>query len=136
MELLGSIGPTGLALALTILLLLGTKSGGRGKQLTWPQGAWCGIFAGASYQASTSEPFTSINKLINDLLKLPFTAVPDITMPAVAFTLLIYMWYATLTVRKIGIVAILFFYSAGGAGGGWAIFSTQVSAIMQRMAAG
>ncbi|MDX3645309.1 hypothetical protein [Streptomyces sp. MB09-02B] len=129
----GNLGIVGLAVALTVLLLVGIKGGGKVKPLGWWPCLVLGMLAGSSYYAAGGV-FAIIPDLVNGGLTAARGLVPGVTMAAVALTLAIVIGFKKLTTKQVAILGIVFWYAASGAGGVWgqvakaiANLGTQVS---------
>jgi hypothetical protein len=135
MKILGHIGAPGLALILTVVLILGTRTDGKAKTLAWGQALFVGLLAGASYQAA-GPPWDLVSSLINDdLLGVAFAAYPGLSMPAVCCLIVASLAYKRMKPRAAGLHAIVLTYVAGGAGGVWAYGSTVIALVVQRASA-
>lgn len=127
-SLLGSLGTAGLAVALTVLLWLGTTSGGKIKPLGWGVCLALSMIAGAAFKAAGT-PFDLISNLVNDLVGLTGQVVPGFTMPAFALTMLIVILFKRLTTRQVAMLGVVFWYIASGAGGAWGILASKIALI-------
>lgn len=122
----GNLGIVGLAVCLTVLLLVGVKGGGMIKPLEWWPCLVLGMLAGSSYYAAGG-----IFKIVPDLVAGGLTAaqglVPGMTMAAIALTLAIIIFFKKLTTKQVAILGIIFWYAASGAGGLWGQVATAIS---------
>lgn len=132
-SILGSLGTVGLAGALTVLLLLGTTTGGKVKPLGWGACLILSMIAGAAYNAAGT-PFNLVASLINDGIGLFSNVLPRYSMAAIALTLTIVIAYKKLTTRQVSMLSIVFWYVASGAGGAWIIIAQKVGLIMHSIA--
>lgn len=131
---LAGLGTFGLALALTVLLVLGTKnSGGKLKPLSWGLTLVISMLAGSAYAAS-GPPFAWINDMVKDAIGMAQEAWPQLTMPAIALVTLVVLLFAKLSLRGVAIVGIVFFYVAANAGGSWTLIADQITNIQQAIA--
>ena len=131
-SVVGNLGIAGLAVVMTVLLLVGIKGGGKVKPLGWWPCLIGGMLAGSAYAAAGG-----IFKLVPDLvgagLKAAQGIVPGVTMPGVALTLAIIILFKKLTTKQVAILGIIFWYAASGAGGVWSTVSHSISSIGQQV---
>jgi hypothetical protein len=132
-SILGSLGTVGVAGALTILLILGTTTGGKLKPLGWGMTLFLAMIAGSAYKAAGS-PFNLVSSLVNDGIGMFNDVLPGYSMAAIALTLAIIIASKKLTTRQVAVIGIIFWYVASGAGGAWGIVAEKVSLIMQSVA--
>ncbi|MER7801234.1 hypothetical protein [Streptomyces parvulus] len=132
-SLFGNLGIVGLAVALTVLLLVGIKGGGKVKPLGWWPCLILGMLAGSAYAAAGG-----IFKLVPDLvgagLDVAQGIVPGVTMPAVALTLAIVILFKKLDTKQVALLGIVFWYAASGAGGIWSTVSESIANLGQQVA--
>lgn len=133
MTILGSLGTVGLAVALTFLLILGTKSGGKVKPLGWGATLVLSMIAGAAYKAA-GQPFDLVSSLVNDAISLTGEVLPRYSMPGMALTLLIVILWAKLSTRQVAMIGIAFWYVASGADGAWGIVADWIQLVATRVA--
>lgn len=133
MQLLGSLGAVGLAGALTVLLWLGTSTGGKLKPLSWGACLFLSMVAGASYKAA-GPPFDVVSDLVNDLIGTSGQVLPGYSMPAFALTLAIIILFKKLSTRQVSMLGIVFWYVASGAGGVWGIVAVKIALIASNLA--
>ena len=124
----GNLGIVGLAVALTVLLLVGIKGGGKVRPLGWWPCLILGMLAGSAY-AAAGGIFKIVPDLIGSLLKATQGLVPGITMPAVALVLAIVILFKLLNTKQVAILGIVFWYAASGAGGIWGTVSESIASI-------
>ncbi|WTW95443.1 hypothetical protein OG216_19570 [Streptomycetaceae bacterium NBC_01309] len=132
-SILGSLGTVGLAGVLTVLLILGTKPGGKVQPLGWGTCLVLSMIAGAAYKAAGT-PFDLVSDLVNDGIGLFTDVLPGYSMAALALTLAIVLAYKRLTTRQVSVLGIVFWYVASGAGGAWSIVAEKIQVIMQSLA--
>lgn len=131
-DVLGSIGTVGLAVALTALLIFGTKGGGKLNPLGWWTTLIVAMLAGSAYYAAGT-PFTIVSDLVSALIGLVQGVTPGITVSGIAFFLVIVILWARLTTRQVAITGIVFWYVASGAGGIWGTVAESIEGIAQRV---
>ncbi|MFE2353455.1 hypothetical protein [Streptomyces parvulus] len=132
-SLFGNLGIVGLAVALTVLLLVGIKGGGKVKPLGWWPCLILGMLAGSAYAAAGG-----IFKLVPDLvgagLDVAQGIVPGVTMPAIALTLAIVILFKKLDTKQVALLGVVFWYAASGAGGIWSTVSESIANLGQQVA--
>lgn len=131
-DVLGSIGTVGLAVALTALLIFGTKGGGKLKSLGWWTTLILAMLAGSAYYAAGT-PFTIVSDLVNALTGLAQGITPGITVAGLALLLAITIFFAKLSTRQVALLGIAFWYVASGAGGIWSTVAESIEGIAQRV---
>ncbi|MFC8832336.1 hypothetical protein ACFT8V_03940 [Streptomyces griseoincarnatus] len=129
----GNLGIVGLAVALTVLLLVGIKGGGKVKPLGWWPCLILGMLAGSAY-AAAGGIFKLVPDLVGSALNVAQGIVPGVTMPAVALTLAIVILFKRLDTRQVAILGIVFWYAASGAGGLWGTLSGAIANLGQQVA--
>jgi len=129
----GNLGIVGLAVALTVLLLVGIKGGGKVKPLGWWPCLILGMLAGSAY-AAAGGVFKLVPDLVGAGLDVAQGIVPGVTMPAVALTLAIVILFKRLDTRQVAILGIVFWYAASGAGGLWGTLSDAIANLGQQVA--
>lgn len=129
----GNLGIVGLAVALTVLLLVGIKGGGKVKPLGWWPCLILGMLAGSAY-AAAGGVFQLVPDLVGAGLDVAQGIVPGVTMPAVALTLAIVILFKRLDTRQVAILGIVFWYAASGAGGLWGTLSDAIANLGQQVA--
>ncbi|MDX3398429.1 hypothetical protein [Streptomyces sp. ME01-18h] len=132
-SLFGNLGIVGLAVALTVLLLVGIKGGGKVKPLGWWPCLILGMLAGSSY-AAAGGLFKLVPDLVGSLLDVAQSIVPGVTMPAVALTLAIIILFKKLDTKQVALLGIVFWYAASGAGGLWSTVSEAIANLGQQVA--
>lgn len=133
MESLGNIGIVGLAVVLTALLIVGTKGGGKLKELGWWPCLILGMLAGSSY-AAAGGIFRFVPELVAGGLDLVQGVVPGIAPGAIALTLAVFILFKKLTIRQVSVCAIVFWYVAAGAGGIWGTLADSIASIGDKVA--
>lgn len=144
----GNLGIAGLAVALTALLILGTKAtaaattgkgapssgGGRGKlkPLGWTPCLILGMLAGSCYGAAGGF-FTIVPDLAKEVISLSQSLIPGIGMGAIALTLAIIIGFKKLTTRQVAVLGILFWYVASQSGGVWSTVADAVATLGHRI---
>ncbi|MFI9026351.1 hypothetical protein [Streptomyces sp. NPDC053560] len=132
-SILGALGTVGLAVALTFLLILGTKGGGKIKPLGWGATLVLSMIAGAAYKAAGT-PFDLVSSLVNDAISLTGDVLPRYSMPGMALTLLVVILWAKLSTRQVAVIGICFWYVASGADGAWGIVADKIQLIAVSLA--
>lgn len=127
-SLLGNLGIVGLAVVMTVLLLVGIKGGGKIKPLGWWPCLIGGMLAGSAY-AAAGGIFKLVPDLVGSLLKAVQGFAPGITMPAIALSLAIVILFKKLTTKQVAILGIVFWYAASGAGGVWSTVSHSIASL-------
>lgn len=115
---LGTLGPVGVALGLTALLVFGVPGGGRLKPLGWWTTVLIAMLAASAYTAAGT-PFDIIPNLVGSGIGFAQRFFKGATMPALAMCVLIFMLWKKLTTQQVGYTALVFFYVTSGAGGWW-----------------
>ena len=128
----GNLGIVGLAVAMTTLLLVGIKGGGKIKPLGWWPCLIGGMLAGSAY-AAAGGIFKLVPDLVGSLLKATQGIIPGVTMPAVALTLAIVILFKQLNTRQVAILGIVFWYAASGAGGVWGTVAESIANLGQQV---
>ncbi|UOB09091.1 hypothetical protein MQE23_08500 [Streptomyces sp. HP-A2021] len=128
----GNLGIVGLAVALTVLLLVGIKGGGKVKPLGWWPCLILGMLAGSSY-AAAGGVFKIVPDLVGSLLNVAQSIVPGVTMPAVTLTLAIIILFKKLTKEQVTLLGLVFWYAASGAGGIWGTVSESIANLGQQV---
>ncbi|MGQ4349706.1 hypothetical protein [Streptomyces sp. SAS_275] len=121
-----NLGPVGLAFVLTLLLIFGIPGGGKLKPLGWWPTLILSMLAGSAYKAAGG-PFGIVPDFVGSLIDTARGVVPGVTMPALAFGLAIFILWKKLTTKQVGVLGIIFWYVAAGAGGSWAYVSDAVA---------
>lgn len=129
----GNLGIVGLAVCLTVLLLVGVKGGGKVKPLGWWPCLVLGMLAGSSYYAAGGL-FKIVPDLVNGGLTAAQGLMPGMTMAAVALTLAIVIFFKKLTTKQVAILGIIFWYAASGAGGVWGQVATAIANLGTQVA--
>jgi hypothetical protein len=128
----GNLGIVGLAVALTVLLLVGIKGGGKVKPLGWWPCLILGMLAGSAY-AAAGGVFKLVPDLVGSLLSVAQGIVPGVTMPAVALTLTIIILFKKLEKVQVALLGIVFWYAASGAGGLWGTVAKSIANLGQQV---
>jgi hypothetical protein len=129
----GNLGTVGLALALTVLLLVGIPGGGKLKPLGWWWTLLFSMLAGSAYKAAGGI-FKVVPDLVGSLIGQINTLMPGVTMPALALTTLIVLLFKKLTTRQVALIGISFWYIAAGAGGTWSYLSDSIANLGTNLA--
>lgn len=129
----GNLGPVGLAVVLTVLLIVGIPGGGKIKPLGWWQTLIVSMLAGSAYKAAGGI-FKVVPDLVGSLIATVNGLVPGVTMPALALTLAIVILFKKLTTKQIGLLGIGFWYVASGAGGTWSYVSDSIAHLGANLA--
>ncbi|MFD8774523.1 hypothetical protein [Streptomyces sp. NPDC059916] len=132
-SLLGTLGPFGLAVVLTIVLFFGTAGGGKAKPLSWGWALALSLLAGASY-AAAAWPFSLVKGVISDLLSLGQGVFPNLTLPAIGLSMVAIVVWKKLSLRGVVMMGIPFFYIASSADGGLGVFADKIALAAQHMA--
>jgi hypothetical protein len=122
----GNLGPVGLALVLTVLLIVGIPGGGKLKPLGWWPTLILSMLAGSAYKAAGGL-FKVVPDFLNSIVGTVTGMVPGVTMPALALALAIFVLFKKLTTKQIGFLGIAFWYVAAGAGGTWSYISDSIA---------
>ncbi|MEU9670377.1 hypothetical protein AB0E25_33350 [Streptomyces bobili] len=122
----GNLGPVGLALVLTVLLVFGIPGGGQLKPLGWWPTLLLSMLAGSAYKAAGGI-FKLVPDLVGSLIGTVNSVLPGATMPAIALALAIFILFKKLTTKQVGLLGIAFWYVAAGAGGTWAYLSDAIA---------
>lgn len=122
----GNLGPVGLALVLTVLLVFGIPGGGQLKPLGWWPTLLLSMLAGSAYKAAGGL-FKIVPDLVGSLIGTVNSVLPGATMPAIALALAIFILFKKLTTKQVGLLGIAFWYVAAGAGGTWSYLSDSIA---------
>jgi hypothetical protein len=122
----GNLGPVGLALVLTVLLVFGIPGGGQLKPLGWWPTLLLSMLAGSAYKAAGGL-FKIVPDLVGSLIGTVNSVLPGVTMPAIALALAIFILFKKLTTKQVGLLGIAFWYVAAGAGGTWSYLSDSIA---------
>lgn len=128
----GNLGIVGLAVVMTVLLLVGIKGGGKVQPLGWWPCLIGGMLAGSAY-AAAGGVFKMVPDLVGSLLKAAQGVAPGLTMPAIALTLAIIILFKRLTTKQVAVLGIVFWYAASGAGGLWGTLSHTIAGLGQQV---
>ncbi|MGW4042976.1 hypothetical protein [Streptomyces sp. NPDC004721] len=122
----GNLGPVGLAVVLTVLLLVGIPGGGKLKPLGWWPTLILSMLAGSAYKAAGGL-FRLVPDLVGSVISTVNGVIPGVTMPALALATAIFILFKKLTTKQVGILGIFFWYIAAGAGGTWGYVSNAIA---------
>lgn len=122
----GNLGIVGLAVVLTILLIVGIKGGGKVKPLGWWPCLILGMLAGSAY-AAAGGLFKLVPDLVGSGVKLLQQSVPGLGMGAIALGLAIFILFKKQTTKQVAVLGIVFWYVAAGAGGVWSTVSQAIA---------
>lgn len=114
----GNLGIVGLAVVMTVLLLVGIKGGGKVKPLGWWPCLIGGMLTGSAYYAAGGV-FKIVPDLVDSGLKTVQGLIPGVTMAAIALCLAIIIFFKGLSTKQVAIMGIIFWYAASAAGGIW-----------------
>ncbi|MEV6565906.1 hypothetical protein [Streptomyces kronopolitis] len=131
-SLLGTLGPFGLAFLLTIVLVVGTKGGGKVKPLSWGWALLLSVIAGASY-AAAAWPFSLVKGVINDGLSLADGVFPGLTLSAIGLSMAAIIAWKKLSTRGVAMMGIPFFYIASSADGGLGKLADKIALLAQHL---
>lgn len=123
----GNLGPVGLALVLTVLLLVGIPGGGKLKPLGWWQTLFASLLAGSAYKAAGG-PFKFVPDLVGSIIHT-IVQTFGVSLPALALSAAIFLLFRKLTTKQVGVVGIVFWYIAAGAGGSWSYLSDSIANV-------
>lgn len=129
----GNLGIVGLAVALTTILIVGIKGGGKLRPLGWWPCLILGMLAGSAY-AAAGGLFGIVPELVNEGISLIQGMIPGVGMGAIALTVALVIFYKKLTTRQVAICGIVFWYVAAGAGGIWSTVADTITAISDKVA--
>lgn len=118
--------PISLALVLTVILIFGIPGGGQLKPLGWWPTLILSMLAGFAYKAAGG-PFKFIPDLIGSLIGTASKVLPGVTMTALALSLAAFILFKKLTTKQVGLLGIVFWYVAAGAGGSWSYLSDAIA---------
>jgi hypothetical protein len=124
----GNLGPVGLAVVLTALLIFGIPGGGKLKPLGWWPTLLFSMLAGSAYKAAGGI-FQIVPDFVGSVIATINGFIPGVTMPALALSTLIFILFKKLTTKQIGVLGIFFWYIAAGAGGSWSYISEAIANI-------
>lgn len=129
----GNLGTVGLAVVLTVLLLVGIPGGGKLKPLGWWPTLILSMLAGSAYKAAGGL-FKVVPDLVGSLIATVNDVLPGVTMPALALAMAIFILFKRLSTRQVGVLGIAFWYVAAGAGGTWAYVSDAIANLGANLA--
>ncbi|MDN3056886.1 hypothetical protein PH213_20490 [Streptomyces sp. SRF1] len=132
-SVLGTIGPVGLAVLLTVILIVGTTSGGKVKPLGWGWALFLSVLAGASY-AAADWPFSLVRGVVRDLVALSDGVIPGLTLPAIGLSMLAIILWQKMTTRGVVMMGIPFWYIAASANGGLGILADKIAQVSHQLA--
>ncbi|GGZ73045.1 hypothetical protein ACFOOM_01125 [Streptomyces echinoruber] len=135
-SLMPALGPEGLALVLTAMLIFGTKETktGKAKPLGWWWVLILSLIAGASYVAA-GWPFDIVPTLVmGDLVGVIAAIKPGLSLPAIGLTLMVVLAWVGLTRRQVAVIGIILFYLLAGSGGGLGILAERIRATADHFA--
>ncbi|MFZ3569441.1 hypothetical protein ACNYS0_21045 [Streptomyces sp. BH034] len=121
----GDLGPVGIALVLTALLIFGIPGGGKLNPLGWWTTLLVAMLAASAYKAAGSI-FTIVPDAAGTVIDFLRSLIKGATMPALTLTVAIFILYKKLSTKQLGIVALIFFYLAQGAGGNWTYLADAI----------
>lgn len=128
-----NLGPVGLAVVLTALLVFGIPGGGKLKPLGWWPTLILSMLAGSAYKAAAG-PFQVVPDFMGSAIGTVNQVIPGITMPALALSMAIFILYKKLTTKQVGALGIFFWYVAAGAGGSWSYMSDAIANMAVNLA--
>jgi hypothetical protein len=129
----GNLGTVGLALVLTVLLLVGIPGGGKVKPLGWWWTLLFSMLAGSAYKAAGGI-FKLVPDFVGSVISYINGVIPGVTMPALALATLIFVLFKKLTTKQVAVIGIFFWYIAAGAGGSWAYLSDSIAHLGTNLA--
>ncbi|MET7809804.1 hypothetical protein ABZT26_02955 [Streptomyces sp. NPDC005395] len=135
-SLIGPLGPVGLAVVLTAVLIFGTKEGkeGKAKPLGWWAVLFLSLLAGAAFTAG-GWPFNVVPNIVtNDLLGTLGAVMPGLAMPAIALTIMAILAWVGLTRRQVAVTGLILFYVLSGSGGGLGTVPERINAVARHFA--
>ncbi|MFB8347969.1 hypothetical protein [Streptomyces niveus] len=132
-SLFGTLGPVGLAVVLTVVLIVGTKGDGQAKALSWGSCLILSVLAGASFAAG-GWPFTLVRGLVNDLVTLVNSFLPGLSYPAIGLCMAAIIAWKKMSRRGVSMMGIAFWYVAASADGGLGILAEKIAAASQQLA--
>lgn len=128
-----NLGPVGLAFVLTVLLFFGIPGGGQLRALGWWPTLILSMLAGSAYKAAGG-PFAIVPDFVGSLISMAQGVIPGVTMPALALALAIFILFKKLTTKQVGVLGIVFWYVAAGAGGSWSYVSDSIANMAANLA--
>ncbi|MEU1155751.1 hypothetical protein ABZ369_22420 [Streptomyces sp. NPDC005918] len=121
----GDLGPVGVATVLTALLIFGIPGDGKLKPLGWWTTLLVAMLAASAYKAAGGI-FTIAPDAAGTVIDFLRSLIKGLTMPALTLTVAIFILYKKLSTKQLGLVALVFFYLAQGAGGNWTYLSDAI----------
>lgn len=121
----GDLGPVGVAMGLTALLIFGVPGGGKLKPLGWWTTLFAALLAASAYKAAGGI-FTIVPDAAGQVIDFMRSLIKGATMPALTLCVAIFILYKRLSTKQLGYTALIFFYLAQGAGGNWTYFSDAI----------
>ncbi|MFE0689003.1 hypothetical protein ACFV0Z_12755 [Streptomyces xiamenensis] len=124
-EVLGSLGAGGAALALTVVLVLGMKAAGKGRQLPWIAVLILSMVAATCYAAAGG-----LWSLPADLLGSLLGAIGvgggdgplgNVGMGAICICVAAWIYWKQMSLKQLAIAGFVMAYVAGRAGGIWGV---------------
>ena len=122
----GNLGPVGLAVVLTVLLLVGIPGGGKLKPLGWWSTLLVSMLAGSAYKAAGGI-FKIVPDFVGSMIATVNGVIPGLSMPALALATGIFILFKKLTTKQVGVLGIFFWSIAAGAGGTWSYLSDSIA---------
>jgi hypothetical protein len=129
----GNLGPVGLAVVLTVLLLVGIPGGGKLKPLGWWPTLIFSMLAGSAYKAAGGF-FKVVPDFVGSIIDTVNGIIPGLTMPALALATAIFILFKRLSTKQVGMLGIFFWYIAAGAGGTWSYVSDSIANLGANLA--
>lgn len=129
----GTLGVVGIAVVITIALVLGTKAGGKFKPLGWTPCLILGCLAGSAYNAAGGI-FALVPDLLSEGIRLVQQIIPGLGMGAIALALVAFIGWKKLNTRQAAVMGIVFWYVASSAGGVWGTFAQAFVSLRDRIA--
>jgi hypothetical protein len=127
------LGIGGVATVLVIVLLFGTKGGGKLGTLSWGWTLFLAMVAGCAFKAA-GQPWSWFTDLVNGGLGMLGDAAPGITAAGMAVILVAIACFVKLTLRKVALVGVAFFCVAAGAGGPFEWFAGRIEVVAMHWA--
>lgn len=122
----GNLGTVGLAVVLTVVLVVGIPGGGKLKPLGWWTTVFVSLFAADTY-AAAGGVFRIVPDAAGSVVHFANGVIPGLTLPALALSVLAFMLWKRLTTRQVAVVSLVFFYVASAAGGPWSYFTHAIA---------
>lgn len=131
----GTIGPEGLAVLLTLVIIVGPSGNGHVKAISWGWSLILSVFAGASYAAAKTWPFPMARALTQDGVTLLNSVIQGLTYPVIGLGMIVIFAWGKMSRRAVSIWGIPFWYICSSADGPLGILATKIATVCEQLSA-